>query len=161
MGGAPTQLEGAALALAAAARPELALAAAAQPELAPPGYGWALLKLLGALLLVCALAYVVLRFLRRQLRAARALGAPSLRVIEHLPLSGRQSLYLVEAAGRCFLLGAGEGSAPAKLAELDPEAVRRAEAESGAARRRSFWEILSRGASTPPASRPPGEGGPR
>lgn len=130
-------------------------ASAGRPELSPPSYGWALGKLLGALLLVCVLAYLVLVLLRRQLQAARGRGPARLQLVDRLPLSSRQSVYLVQAAGRYFLIGAGEGAAPTKLAELESEAVRSAAGESGeAGPRRSFWQILQRGGVPP---RPPGE----
>jgi len=119
----------------------LALGAAGQAELTPPGYGWALAKMLGALILVCVVAYLVLHLLRRQLQAARRLGPAALRIVERLPLSSRHSVYLVEVAGRYFLLGAGDGAAPSRLAELEPETIRRVDGEGGAPRR-SFWQIL-------------------
>jgi flagellar biogenesis protein FliO len=124
-----------------------ALAPLAESELAPPGYGWTLLKLLGALLFVCALAYVALRLVRRQLTGAQQ-GA-NLRVVERCPLSSRHSLWLVEAGGRFFLLGTNDapGGGVTRLAELDEVAVRQARSEPG----RSFWEVLQRrGATTPP-----------
>jgi flagellar biosynthetic protein FliO len=116
----------------------LALAAGEPASLAPPGYGWALVKLLVALFLVCALAYVALWLLRRRLRAARGAGAASLRVVERLPLSSRQSLFLVELAGRYLVIGVGESGTPSRIAELDPDTVRREDAEG----RKSFWQIL-------------------
>lgn len=85
---------------------------------APGGYGVALLQTLLALAAVCILAWVVLKW-----SARRGLGlgrGGRVRVIERVPLDGRRSLYLVEIGERVLLIGAGEGGAPALLAELDP-----------------------------------------
>src|SRR5690242_9447996 len=72
-----------------------------------------------ALLLVCATAAAALRLLARR----RPRGERRLRVVEELELGTRQTLYLVEAAGRCLLVGAGDGPL-ALLAELDPASAR-------------------------------------
>lgn len=69
--------------------------------------------------LVCLLAYVALRWLARR-GVGRAQGP--LQVIARCPLEPRRSVYLVSAAGRCFLVGVGDGPM-ALLAELDPAAV--------------------------------------
>jgi flagellar biogenesis protein FliO len=121
-----------------------ALAPLPESELAPPGYGWTLLKLLGALLLVCALAYLALRLVRRQLTGVQP-GA-NLRVVERCALSNRHSLWLVEAGGRFFLLGTSDapGGGVTRLAELEGAAERPARG----APVRSFWEVLQRRGST-------------
>jgi flagellar biogenesis protein FliO len=67
-----------------------------------------------ALLAICGLVIWLLRVLGR--RSAPLAG---LRVLARLPLEPRRSIYLVEAASRCFLVGVGEG-AMSMLAELDP-----------------------------------------
>jgi flagellar protein FliO/FliZ len=73
----------------------------------PTGYGLYLLQTLLALGAVSLLAYVVLRYgLKRVYGRARE-GA-KLRVIEHLPLEPRRSVYLVEVGERYLLLGTGE-----------------------------------------------------
>ncbi|MBX3274555.1 MAG: flagellar biosynthetic protein FliO [Sandaracinaceae bacterium] len=85
-------------------------------QAAPAGYGVALLQTLLALAAVCILAWVVLRW-----SARRGLGHGTgrrVKVLERVPLDGRRALYLVEVGGRVLLLGAGEGAAPAVLAEL-------------------------------------------
>lgn len=86
------------------------------------GYGWELLKLLLALVVVCALAYLALRVARRVLPGAAGGGGRSVRVIEHCALSARRSLWLVEVAGHVYLLGATDNSVT-RLAELDPAEV--------------------------------------
>jgi flagellar biogenesis protein FliO len=125
----------------------LALAAGAEggaAELAPPSYGWALLKLLAALIVVCALAWVVLTWVRRRW-VGRAGSEKMLRLLDRLPLSARHSVWLVEAAGRYFLVGTAEAGGVTRLAELEPEAVARLAAErdrTSASAPRSFLEVL-------------------
>jgi flagellar biogenesis protein FliO len=85
-----------------------------------PGIGWQSLALSFASLgVVCLVAYGALRLL-----AGRAGGrgkgmGTAVRVVARCPLEPRRSVYVIEAAGRCFLVGAGEGPM-ALLAELDP-----------------------------------------
>jgi flagellar biosynthetic protein FliO len=72
-----------------------------------------------ALVVVCALAVAALKLLgRRSSRPGRGL-----RVVEELSLGARRSVFVIEAAGRCFLVGAGDGPLNV-LAELDAAAVR-------------------------------------
>jgi len=107
------------------------------PEL--PGYGAMLLRVILALAGVCLLAYVVLRFLSR-----RGYGGASpdglLRLVARLHLEPRRAVYVVEAAGRYFLVGTGESGAPTTLAELDAEAVQKLTAAPPKAV--SFLEVL-------------------
>ena len=72
--------------------------------------------------LVCLLAYVALRWLARR-GVGRAEGP--LQVVARCALEPRRSIYVVEAAGRCFLVGVGDGPM-ALLAELDPAQVKAA-----------------------------------
>ena len=69
------------------------------------------------------------------------------------PLEPRRTLYVIEAAGRYFLVGAGDGGAPATRAELEAASVR------GAARevpmQRSFLEVLADRLRPHPASATP------
>ena len=84
----------------------------------PGGYGASLLQTLLALVAVCILAWVVLRWSQR-----RGLGVgqgKQVKVLERVPLDARRTLYLVEVGGRVLLIGAGDASAPSVLAELDP-----------------------------------------
>jgi flagellar biosynthetic protein FliO len=71
-----------------------------------PGLAGALGVALLSLGVVCLLAYVALRFLRRR-GVGRADGP--IRIVARCPLEPRRSLYLVEVAGRRLLLGVGEG----------------------------------------------------
>jgi len=64
---------------------------------------------------VCLVAWAALK-----LMAGRGIGRASgaIKVLARCPLEPRRSLYVVEAAGRCFLVGVGDGPM-AVLAELD------------------------------------------
>jgi flagellar biogenesis protein FliO len=79
-----------------------------------PGLGGSLAISLVSLGVVCLVAYAGLRFLSR-----RGVGRPSgpIKVMARCPLEPRRALYLVEAAGRSFLIGVGDGPMT-MLAEL-------------------------------------------
>lgn len=96
--------------------------AATQAKLSSPGYGLALLKIVLSLVVVCALAYLLLRLLRRYLALTAVRSGGCLRVVDRCPLSPRQNLWVVEAAGRFFLLASTDGSVT-KLAELEPDSI--------------------------------------
>lgn len=84
----------------------------------PGGYGAALLQTLFALVGVCILAWVVLRWgARRGLGMGGATGR--MRVIERVALDARRSLFLVEVGGRVLLVGSGDGGSPTLLTEID------------------------------------------
>lgn len=105
----------------------------------PTGYGWALIKMLLALVVVCAAAYVLLRFgLKRLASGPRGLSR-SMRVVERCPLATGRNLWIVEAGGRFFLLGEAEGGI-SNLAELTKDQV----PEPIEEKRTSFLEILKR-----------------
>jgi flagellar biosynthetic protein FliO len=86
-----------------------------------PGLGSSLAVTFLSLGLVCLLAFVFLRWLARRGIMPQASGP--IRVIARCPLEPRRSLFVVVAAGRCFLLGAGD-STMTMLAELDAAAVK-------------------------------------
>src|SRR3954468_1861893 len=90
--------------------------------------------------LVCLLAYVALRWLSRR-GVGRANGP--LQGIARCPLEPRRSVYLLEAAGRCFLVGVGDGPM-ALLAELDAEAVKAARVPEPATMTAGFADVLTR-----------------
>ena len=83
-------------------------------------YGWSLLKILVALVLVCGAAYILLRAVRRFLPGTTARGC--MQIIDRCSLSSSQQLWVVEVTGRFFLIGATDHSLT-RLAELDPEAI--------------------------------------
>lgn len=101
-----------------------------------PGIGWQSLALSFASLgVVCLIAWGALRLLAGR-GVGRATGA--IRVLARCPLEPRRSVYVVEVAGRCFLLGVGDGPM-ALLAELDGEKVPRP-----AETRPPFADVLAR-----------------
>ena len=92
---------------------------------------------------VCVLAYVCLRFLSRR-GGGRANGP--VRIVARCPLEPRRSLYLVETAGRRFLIGVGDGPM-SMLAEIDAAPVADALAAPVSAPPRAgsrFVEVLDR-----------------
>jgi flagellar biosynthetic protein FliO len=104
-----------------------------------PGVGSSLALSFVSLGLVCVVAYWVLRWLGR-----RGVGRPpsNIRVVGQCYLEPRRSVYLVEAAGRCFLLGVGDG--PINLiAEVDrgSVAIESGEGRGGSSR---FGEVLGK-----------------
>ena len=88
-----------------------------------PGIGWESLALSFASLgVVCLVAWGALRLL-----AGRGIGKASgaIRVVARCPLEPRRSVFVIEAAGRCFLVGVGDGPM-ALLAELDADKLPKA-----------------------------------
>lgn len=114
-------------------------------------YGWALLKVLLSLVLVCGAAYVLLRLARRFLPGASTRGG-CIRVIDRCPLSARQQLWVVEVTGRYYLIGSTDSSLT-RLAELDPEDIPPPREEPSL----DFRQLLRRRAD--PDHRPPSKEG--
>jgi flagellar biosynthetic protein FliO len=104
-----------------------------------PGYGAFLVETLVILAVVCALAWVILKY---GVRRGGLRQAGLLKVVARLPLEPRRTLYVVEAPGKTLLIGVSEG-AIATLAELDPTQVGDvvAAGAAGAEGRRSFLEV--------------------
>jgi flagellar biosynthetic protein FliO len=103
-----------------------------------PGVGWESLALsFVSLGVVCVVAWLALKLL-----AGRGIGKATgaIRVVARCPLEPRRSLYVVEAAGRCFLVGVGDGPM-AMLAELDAGALPRAPAVASPPR---FADVLAK-----------------
>ena len=104
-----------------------------------PVYGSSLAVSFVSLGLVCVVAYLVLRWLARK-GVGRSSGV--IRVLGSCCLEPRRSVYLIETAGRCFLLGVGDGPV-SLIAEVDRglivEASPRAEGTGGA-----FADALSK-----------------
>ena len=103
-----------------------------------PGIGWdSLLLSFASLGVVCLVAWGTLRLL-----AGRGVGKASgaIRVLARCPLEPRRSVYIIETAGRCFLVGVGDGPM-ALLAELDADKVR---VLVGTGSPLSFGDVLAR-----------------
>lgn len=116
-----------------------------------PTLGWGSLAMSFASLgVVCVLAYVALRWLAGR-GVGRAGGA--VKVLARCPLEPRRSVYLIETAGRCFLVGVGDGPM-ALLAEVDAAKVAET-ATAGAPAKGTFAEVLARVLARPAA--PPSE----
>jgi len=115
-----------------------------------PGLGGSLAISLVSLGIVCVLAYVSLRFLGK-----RGIGRASgpIRVLARCPLEPRRALYLVETAGRCFLVGVGDGPmtmlAEVGAAEVKP--VLPEPTESGKRFADLLGRVLGRGAGSGPS----------
>ena len=113
-----------------------------------PTLGWDSLALSFASLgVVCVVAFFALRLL-----AGRGIGRSSspgaVKVLARCPLEPRRSVYLIETAGRCFLVGVGDGPM-ALLAEVD--ASKALEASPTSERPKgTFSEVLARVLARPP-----------
>jgi flagellar biosynthetic protein FliO len=104
-----------------------------------PGIGWESLMLSFASLgVVCLVAWGTLRLL-----AGRGVGRASgaIRVVARCPLEPRRSVFVIETAGRCFLVGVGDGPM-ALLAELDADKLPAQPAAAGLPAR--FAEVFAR-----------------
>jgi len=106
-----------------------------------PGLGSSFALSLLSLAVVCLLAYGALRWFSRR-GVGRSEG--SVRVLARCSLEPRRAVYLLQVAGRCFLVGVGDGPM-SLLAEIDPAAVT-SEIGGGAPAQGGlrFAEVLSR-----------------
>ena len=114
-----------------------------------PGIGWESLTLSFASLgVVCLVAWGALRLL-----AGRGIGRASgaVRVLARCPLEPRRSVVVIEAAGRCFLVGVGDGPMTV-LAELDADKLKAA-SEAGGPQLR-FADVLARALGRRPPAAP-------
>ncbi len=112
-----------------------------------PGIGWSSLALSFASLgVVCLVAWGALRLL-----AGRGVGKTTgaVRVVARCPLEPRRSVYVIEAAGRSFLIGVGDGPMSV-LAELDGQKLPKTAAEGSPGAR--FADVLARALGRRPAN---------
>jgi flagellar biosynthetic protein FliO len=117
-----------------------------------PTLGWGSLAMSFASLgVVCLLAYVALKWLAGR-GVGRAMGA--VKVLARCPLEPRRSVYLIETAGRCFLVGVGDGPM-SLLAEVDAAKVRDTSTASEPRPKNTFAEALARALARPRPSAPP------
>jgi flagellar protein FliO/FliZ len=86
-----------------------------------------LLETILALGLVCGLAYLVFRFALPRLNAVRSSNS-MVRVVDRVGLDPRKSLYVVEVAGRWFLIGASEAGVHL-VSELEAQSAEEASEE--------------------------------
>ncbi len=112
-----------------------------------PTLGWGSVAMsLASLGVVCVLAYVALRWLAGR-GVGRATGA--IKVLARCPLEPRRSVYLIETAGRCFLVGVGDGPM-SLLAEVDRTTVAETAAPSSVSAKGAFADVLARVLARPP-----------
>jgi flagellar biosynthetic protein FliO len=104
-----------------------------------PGLGSSLAVSFISLGLVCVCAYLVLRWLGRK---GVGCSSAAIRVLGRCYLEPRRAVYLIESAGRCFLLGVGDGPVTL-IAEVDRAAIAGAglSAEPGGG---AFADVLSK-----------------
>ena len=116
-----------------------------------PGIGWESLTLSFASLgVVCLVAWGTLRLL-----AGRGIGRASgaIRVVARCPLEPRRSVFVIETAGRCFLVGVGDGPM-ALLAELDADKLPKLPETAGLRFADVLARALGRGAKVAPVPVP-------
>lgn len=83
-----------------------------------PGLGASLAASVVSLGVVCLLAWALLRWLAKRGGSLAAGSGGPIRVVARCALEPRRSVYLIEVAGRGFLVGVGEGGAMATLGEI-------------------------------------------
>lgn len=110
------------------------------------GYGWLLAETLVALVAVCLLALVALRWGLRRLGMPGSTDGGRIRVLERVAVDARRSLLLVEVGSRVLLVGTGEGPM-AVLADIDPASLPALPEKKSVA----FKDILARALGRPPA----------
>ncbi len=95
-----------------------------------PSFGAMLIQTLVSLGLVCALAFVAIRFGLARWMQRRDEGPQHLEVVSSLPLGPRRTLYLVRAVDEVLVVGASEaGLQP--LGKLDPQALGKLQSATG------------------------------
>jgi flagellar biogenesis protein FliO len=92
-----------------------------------------------------------------RLLAGRGVGKASgaIRVVARCGLEPRRSVFVIETAGRCFLVGVGDGPM-ALLAELDADKLPKPAAPAGLPERFAeiFARVLGRDGKAAPADAP-------
>ena len=81
---------------------------------------WMLVQTVLVLVFVCALAYLVLRYIPR--RAGLSTDSTLIRVVDRVPLDQRRNLYVVRVVGRWLLVASSEAGVQL-ITELDAEAA--------------------------------------
>lgn len=131
------------------------------PEVPPmPSYGSLLLETILALILVCALAYVVLKYGLKWLIPKEKSGLGAMKVVDRLPLDGRRTLYMVKIGKKVFLLAATDTSIRS-VGEMDASNVEGLaeweEALSQKSSKGAFKEVLARFMTRPQKNSPQNE----
>lgn len=118
----------------------LAAGVDAAPTYEYPSLGGSIAVSILSLGFVCLIAYGALRWLSRR-GVGRTMGPIQVRA--RCPLEPRRSVYLIETAGRCFLVAAAE-TGMSLLAEVDPEKVLEGKAPAPSPTGLRFADVLSR-----------------
>jgi flagellar protein FliO/FliZ len=94
---------------------------------------WTMIQTFAALIFVLALAVVVLRYVLPRLNSMTGADMGMMRIVDRLPVSPSQSLYVIEVAGRWLVVGVSSAGIQ-MVSELDPVSAEAAEAELDARR---------------------------
>lgn len=87
-------------------------------------YGWAVVKMIGALIVVLILLGLALRGLKK-VQGFRGITPGSIQVIGGVSLGSRRSLLLVKIGSSLYVLGSTEGSLTLLKSIDDPEEIRK------------------------------------
>ena len=88
---------------------------------------WMMMQTIFALLLVCGLAYLIIRVILPRLAISSGTNN-MVRVVDRIGLDARKSLYVIEVTGKWMLVAASE-SGVQLIAELDAVSAKVAEEE--------------------------------
>jgi flagellar biosynthetic protein FliO len=120
-----------------------------------PGLGWESLALSFASLgVVCLVAWGALRLLAGRGFGRGGPAGRAVRVLARCPLEPRRSVYVIEAAGRCLLVGVGEGPMTV-LAELDADKLPAPAPEARLPGAQRLGELVARALRRPPPAEGP------
>jgi flagellar biosynthetic protein FliO len=125
----------------------------------PGGYGELLVSSMVVLVLVCVVAWLVVRYGGRFIAGARG-RSRGMDVLARLPLEPRRSLYVVEVAGKTLLVGTSEMGLSV-LSELDGERVRADVARGGGGGLAAAFRAVLGRKRPPSAPSAPDDGGPK
>ncbi len=121
-----------------------------EPAAALPTLGWGSVAMsLASLGGVCVLACIFLLALRWLAGRGGGRATGAIKVLARCPLEPRRSVFLIETAGRCFLVGVGDGPM-SLLAEVDRTSVTDATATQATRAKGAFADVLARVLSRPP-----------
>lgn len=102
-------------------------------------FWWMLWQTLLALSLVCALAYLIFRWVLPRLDIARSANS-MVRIVDVVALDARKRLYIIEVTGRWLLIASSETGVQL-ISELDSATAK--EAAEAMAHARPAWKTLS------------------
>lgn len=80
------------------------------PALPPVDFSWLFLKVIGAMIIVCAGAFFVIKYLLPRGHFVRRAQSSEIEVLERFPLEPKKNLYILKVAKKRILLGTTESS---------------------------------------------------